>query len=173
MRHLQSLLLQEIWRKTEKENENESWQKLAMHSRKHHRSIISMHACWTKSNRPCFCRYNLGRYWPFCISFSIREAPPSSTLSLSTFLKFVVICYLSRGWGGGFIWKTVICTLQPERLVNGLSDFARPPKSRHVRGKARLGRPMGSTHWSNEECMIVWYARNRKKKKTKMNHDRN
>ena len=80
----------------EKENENESWQKLAMHSRKHHRSIISMHACWTKSNRPCFCRYNLGRYWPFCISFSIREAPPSSTLSLSTFLKFVVICYLTQ-----------------------------------------------------------------------------
>ena len=96
MRQLQNLLLQEIWRKTEKENENESWQKLVMHSRKHHRSIISMHACWTKSNRPCFCRHNLDRYWPFCISFSIREAPPSSTLSLSTFLKFVVIFYLTR-----------------------------------------------------------------------------
>ena len=32
-----------------------------------------------------------------------------------------------------------------------LSDFARPPKSRHVREKERLGRPWGFTHWSNEE----------------------
>merc|ERR1719197_2021767 len=26
-----------------------------------------------------------------------------------------------------------------------------PPKSRHVREKARLGRPMGFASWSNEE----------------------
>ena len=30
-----------------------------------------------------------------------------------------------------------------------------PPKSRHVREKARLGRPMGFTPWSNEECTII------------------
>ena len=37
-----------------------------------------------------------------------------------------------------------------EREID-LSDFARPPKSRRVREKARFGRPMGFTPWSNEE----------------------
>ena len=39
--------------------------------------------------------------------------------------------------------------------MTDLSDFARPPKSRHVREKARLGRPMGFTPWSNEEWTSI------------------
>ena len=53
--------------------------------------------------------------------------------------------------------------------MTDLSDFARPPKSRHVREKARLGRPMGFTPWSNEDCTIILdHIRYKKLKKRKV-----
>ena len=47
-----------------------------------------------------------------------------------------------------------------------MSDFARPPKNRHVREKARVGKPMGFTHWSNEECTFyILLRKNGKERK--------
>ena len=37
-----------------------------------------------------------------------------------------------------------------------MSDFARPTKNSHVREKARLGMPMGFTHWSSKECTFIY-----------------
>ena len=54
---------------------------------------------------------------------------------------------VSMKWGSQTGVAPVIpaCSDQNSDQRLNMSDFARPPKSRHVREKARLGRPLGFT----------------------------